>query len=268
MTKRFRGGEEEKEMDQNQSFGAHSGANGSDRSILIGQQKGIRVYRKVSGQKISSDLAELEKKFGKKGILIGRPIPRDFFETTGKGESDNDIHAGSYHLALQEAGIERANIMSYSSIMPAIARRISKEDGMKQIIHGEELKVIQASSSIDTTKGEQRATAAIVYGFLYPKSGGETIGGLVCEYSKHGTIEEARAQLTACLKELFESRDAMGRRFADDCELRDVRFIAESIEPKKRFGTALAVIAFVNHFVPVLGQNVVRALEMPIADMH
>jgi len=62
----------------------------------------------------------------KESILIGNRIPKNFFITRGKGESNITIHAGSYHLALKDAGIEMANIMTYSSILPKIAIKISK----------------------------------------------------------------------------------------------------------------------------------------------
>src|SRR5699024_7217157 len=70
------------------------------------------------------------------GMKIGNRVPETYFETTGSGESDVTIHAGSYHLALREAGIEMANIMTYSSILPATARRIAYP-GRDAFTHGE-----------------------------------------------------------------------------------------------------------------------------------
>ncbi len=61
-----------------------------------------------------------------KNLVVGNRIPRDYFVTTGSGESDITVHAGSYHLALKSAGIEMANIMTYSSILPGIANEIPK----------------------------------------------------------------------------------------------------------------------------------------------
>ena len=40
------------------------------------------------------------------GILLGNRIPKDFFVTEGTGQSDITVHAGSYHLALRDAGID------------------------------------------------------------------------------------------------------------------------------------------------------------------
>ena len=61
-------------------------------------------------------------------ILTGQRIPKDYFVTKGKGESDITVHAGSYHLALREAGIEMCNIMTYSSILPSIATEIERPE--------------------------------------------------------------------------------------------------------------------------------------------
>lgn len=191
-----------------------------------------------------------------KGLLIGCPIPKDFFETTGTGESDHQIHAGSYHFAMQQARIERANLMAYSSILPKCAKRISIKEGVKQIEHGAEMKIIQAAAHVDKTAGETRATAGIMYGLLYRKGSKTHEGGLVCEYNGNETIQEAKENLAACLDGLYRSKNPDGESFSDDYELKDIRFLSATVEPKKRFGTALVALAFVNYIIPVLEQNV------------
>jgi len=183
-------------------------------------------------------------------------MPKDFFETTGTGESDHQIHAGSYHFAMQQARIERANLMAYSSILPKCANRISIKEGIKQIEHGAEMKIIQAAAHVDTTTGEKCATAGIMYGLLYKKGSRIHEGGLVCEYNGNETVEDARENLTACLDGLYRSKNPDGKSFSDEYELKDIRFLSATVEPKKRFGTALVALAFVNYIVPVLEQNV------------
>ena len=79
-------------------------------------------------------------------IIVGNRIPRSFFWTSGIGESDITVHAGSYHLALKEAGIERYNIMVYSSIMPAIAIETEKPS-YDEVTHGSVLESITAVAS-------------------------------------------------------------------------------------------------------------------------
>jgi arginine decarboxylase len=206
-----------------------------------------------------------------KNLVIKCPLPKDFFETTGIGESDHQIHAGSYHLAMQQARIERANLIAYTSILPSTARRITVQEGVKQIQHGSEMKIIQAAAHVDKKTGEKRATAAIMYGLLYKKGSAEQSsaglfssgkkgskkheGGLVCEYNGNGTLAEARENLTNCLDGLYKNPNPDGKSFADEYELRDIRFLSSTVEPKKRFGTALCALAFVNYIIPVISHE-------------
>jgi arginine decarboxylase len=176
----------------------------------------------------------------KKNILIGQRVPRDYFLTIGKGESDIQIHAGSFHLALKEAGIEHLNVMTYSSILPGIAREIKKPDNM---VHGSVVETILAVASC--TKGK-RATAGIIYGWLYDKKTKKRYGGLVCEYNGDMTVEKVGKSLRASLDELYFNG------FADRFELKEIRLTTNTIVPKKKFGTALVAICFTNYEVPIL----------------
>lgn len=173
-------------------------------------------------------------------ILVGNRIPRDYFLTKGTGQSDITIHAGSFHLALREAGIEKYNIMTYSSILPGIARRIEKPDNL---VHGAVMETIMACA--DAEKGE-RATAGIIYGWLYDKKTADKYGGLVCEYNGHLTEEEVREQLHASLQELYTNG------FEEDYTIDDITLISESIVPEKKYGTALVSLCFTNYVYPVI----------------
>ncbi|MCB9362253.1 arginine decarboxylase [Candidatus Woesearchaeota archaeon] len=175
-----------------------------------------------------------------KGLLIGCRIPRDYFISEGKGESDITVHAGSYHLALKAAGIEMCNIMTYSSIMPGIAREVERPESMT---HGQVMETIMAVATAAT--GEV-ATAGIVFGWLYDRETQERFGGLVCEYNGNLTEEEARSQLGESLDELYENG------FSERFEIRDAEYHMSSIIPKKKYGTALVSINFINYEVPVL----------------
>jgi len=175
-----------------------------------------------------------------KRILIGMRVPRDYFKTTGVGESDIQIHAGSYHLALKEAGIERFNVMSYSSILPGIAREIPRPERLE---HGAVMETITAVAS--TTKGK-RAAAGIIYGWLYDKNTGQRYGGLVCEYNGNLGEKEVGKSLRMSLDELYFNG------FSDKFELKDINLTTKSIVPKKKYGTALVALCFVNYEVPIL----------------
>lgn len=176
------------------------------------------------------------------GLIIGNRIPRKFFWTSGIGESDITIHAGSYHLALKEAGIERYNIMVYSSIMPEIAVECEKPQ-TEEIVHGSVLESIMA---VISGKRGKRLTAGIIYGWLYHKVTGKKYGGLVCEYGGNEEEKEARDSLNASLNELYTNG------FSEDYELKEIRLESRSFIPKKKFGTVIVAIGFKDYVYPIV----------------
>ncbi len=175
-----------------------------------------------------------------KGFIVGNRIPKDYFVTTGIGESDIAIHAGSYHLALKDAGIEMANIMTYSSILPGLATEIPKP---KNITHGEVMEAIMAVAN--GHKGE-RISAGIIYGWLNDKKTGERYGGLVCEHNGNYTEEELEQLLHLSINELYING------FDNDYSLGKLNTIKRSFVPLKTYGTALVALCFTSYFYPVL----------------
>ncbi len=172
--------------------------------------------------------------------LLGNRIPKDYFLTQGRGESDITIHAGSYHLALKKAGIEMCNIITYSSILPKIAREIKKP---KNLTHGSVMESITAVAN--GARGE-RATAGIIFSFLHDRKTGEKYGGLVCEYNGNDDEKSVSNQLKASLNELYVNG------FSKKYELKGTKLTIESFIPKKKYGTAIVAICFVNYIFPVL----------------
>ena len=140
-------------------------------------------------------------KVQQKSLLIGNKIPKNFFLTSGIGESDITIHAGSYHLALKDAGIERCNIVTYSSILSSIATEIQKPTEA-EIIHGSVMETIMACAN--SNQGEI-ATAGLIIGWLFDKETNEKFGGLVCEYSGNDEEEKAFQTLRESLDELYKN---------------------------------------------------------------
>lgn len=175
-----------------------------------------------------------------KPVVIGCRIPKDYFVTKGCGESDITIHAGSYHLALKDARIEMCNIMTYSSILPAIAQEIERPE---KLTHGQVMETIMAVSHANN--GEQ-ATAGIIYGSLYDKKTKKKYGGLVCEHNGNYDLNEVEKRLRASLNELYING------FDADYDLKDIKLITESLKVKKKHGTALVALCFTNYLVPVL----------------
>lgn len=179
-----------------------------------------------------------------KGVLVANRIPKDYFISQGTGESDIAIHAGSYHLALKEAGIEMANIITYSSILPAIATEIPKPKS-RSIVHGSVMETIMSVSTVE--KGE-RATAGIIYGWLYDRETRQKFGGLVCEHQGSFSEIELRKSLRESLEELYING------FDGEFEMSetDIHYITESFIPKKKYGTALVSICFTNYIYPII----------------
>ncbi len=177
------------------------------------------------------------------GVLTGNRIPRDYFVTQGIGQSDIAIHAGSYHLALRSAGIEMCNIMTYSSILPGIAKKIDRPE---QLTHGS---VMESILSVSTAEKGNIATAGIIYGWLYNKKSHEKYGGLVCEHEGNYPASEIKVLLRASLDELYFNG------FSDEYELSDIEMMTESFKPDKKYGTALVGLCFVNYLVPIIHRN-------------
>ena len=189
---------------------------------------------------LQDDICEVNNPL--KGLVIGNRIPKDYFTTKGKGESDITFHAGSYHLALQKAGIERMNIMTYSSILPAIAKEIPKPHP-DTLTHGAVMETIMAVAN--GTKGE-RITAGIIYGMLYNKESGQKYGGLVCEHNGNYTVDEIEEKLNESLMELYDNG------FKDTFDLKGKRVFYESFVPQKKYGTTLVALCFTNYVYPII----------------
>jgi len=176
------------------------------------------------------------------GILLGNRIPKDFFVTEGTGQSDITVHAGSYHLALRDAGIEMCNIMTYSSILPAVANETARP---RRLTHGSVMETIMAVSTANTGT---RATAGIIWSWLFERSTGERHGGLVCEYNGSLSEEQAAAQLEESLQELYSNG------YSEDFSLEGTRLQMRSFVPEKRFGTVLVGLCFLTYLWPVQGR--------------
>jgi len=171
-------------------------------------------------------------------MLIGNRIPYEYFITTGIGESDITIHAGSFDQALRDAGIHNINIITYSSIIPKKARKVEK----RELKFGSVAETIMAIAN-----GEmgQRVTAGLIIGWVYDEKGNK-IGGLVAEYHGNDEEEMARDILRKSIEEMFKSR------FPPGYQLKDVEIYTRSFIPAKKYGTAIVAIVFVSYEYPEL----------------
>lgn len=191
-------------------------------------------------QQISSIEKDLERSFTSSGFFTGNRIPADYFETSGTGESDIAIHAGSYHLALKAARIERFNIMTYSSILPGIANRIERP---QEMTHGA---VLESIMSVCNAEKGQQATAGIIYSWLYDRQDNTRFGGLVCEHEGNYDLRELERRLKASLEELYHNG------FSEQYNLGEPHILSESFIPRKAYGTALTALCFTSYYHPVI----------------
>ncbi len=176
-------------------------------------------------------------------MIIANRIPREYFITQGSGQSDIAIHSGSYHLALYDAGIEMCNIMTYSSILPAIACEVKQPE---KFVHGS---VMESIMAVAHTQKNEQATAGIIYGWLYNKKNNQKHGGLVCEHAGNMDKKAIEKNLRLSLIELYENG------YNQDFDLKNIHLVSESIVPAKKFGTALVALCFVNYQIPVLNRQ-------------
>jgi arginine decarboxylase len=176
----------------------------------------------------------------KRATLMGNKIPYEYFITKGKGESDITTHAGSYHLALKEAGIEKFNIMTYSSILPKQAKQIP--NCPRWLTFGAVMDTIMACAN--GTKGET-ISAGIITGWLYDTKDVK-YGGLVCEHNGNIEPDKLRTNLYASLMELYENGFKQ-----KGYNLKYIDTMVESTTITKEYGTVLCAICFVNYLYPV-----------------
>ena len=198
-------------------------------------------------------------------LTLGSKVPYEYFMTAGKGESDAGskglpFETGSYDAALNDAGIEDANIVKYTSVIPTGAKFISKEDGLKTIAWGEKLEAIMAQAN--GSKGET-ITAGVMTSKVFGKNG-QYLGGFAVEYSGPGNKEQVEQALLISIRGIIERRGY--GRLPENAKLRHdnktdlgytihpgFKFVYATMDPiTKAHGTALAAICFVSFKVPLL----------------
>lgn len=193
-------------------------------------------------------------------MIIASRVPLQYIFVTGTGQSDfgpgtDPWETAAYDIALQNAGIENANILKYTSVMPRDATQISIEEAHAQglMIHGMALETIMAEQ---TGSKDEHVCAGVGISRVYKDD--KYIGGFAAEYEGHGSPETAEEEIRAALLGIFTRRygaeaahgDTPGYRY----EVAEVRTADVHID--KNFGCALAAICFVSFDLPVLNAGV------------
>lgn len=133
--------------------------------------------------------------------IVKNRIPNTFFITKGFGVDNLELHAGAFHIALNDCNIADYNIISYSSVLPATAKQVSVDE-IDLPPHGSEMYCIQSCMF-----GEfgQHISAGIIYAWMYKDENfEEKYGGLVCEVKGHYTTEILEERMYMVLNNLFD----------------------------------------------------------------
>lgn len=113
-------------------------------------------------------------------------IPSKMFLTKGVGIAKQQLM--SFEMALRNAGIEKFNLVSVSSILPPRCQRISKEKGLEYLKAGEIVFCVMARNA---TNEPNRLIAASI-GCAIP-AGNEQQHGYLSEHHPFGETDEKTA---------------------------------------------------------------------------
>ena len=198
--------------------------------------------------------------------VLGNRIPYEYFITKGKGESNAGsaglpYETGSYDAALNVAGIENANVIEYTSVIPKEAKQISREEGLKRITWGEVLECIKAQSN--GKRGSKISAAIMTTRITDPN--GQYLGGFACEYSGSGTKKETEDSLAASIKGMIQRRGygvikGEIKLYEDNITDKGYKiypgevFEYENLDVKEEHGSVFTAICFVSHKYPVLSR--------------
>lgn len=115
-------------------------------------------------------------------------VPTKFFFTKGMGIAKEQL--SSFELALRNAGIEKFNLVSVSSILPPGCKKIPKEKGLEYLKPGEVVYCVLVRNS---TNEPNRLVAASV-GCAVPAGDGQY--GYLSEHHSFGETEEKVSDYT------------------------------------------------------------------------
>ncbi len=202
-----------------------------------------------------------------KNIILGNRVPFEYFVTSGKGESDAGsaglpYETGSYDEALTMAGIENANIVEYTSVIPTEAKEIPKDEGLKRMQWGEVLECIKAQAN--GPKGSFISAAVMTTSVIDPK--GKYLGGFACEYSGKGDKKSAEKSLEDSITGIIERRgygkiEKGAVLYKDNVTDKGYTihpgklFLYDSLKVKKHHGSVITCICFVSYKFPMLKNN-------------
>ncbi|HIJ17405.1 MAG TPA: arginine decarboxylase, pyruvoyl-dependent [Thermoplasmata archaeon] len=114
-------------------------------------------------------------------------VPRLMFNTKGVGRHKYELQ--SFEMALRDAGIEKFNLVSVSSILPPGCKIVSKEEGLKELQPGQVVFLVMSRNS---TNEPNRMVASSI-GVAVPAEGSQY--GYISEYHGFGANAEFAGHL-------------------------------------------------------------------------
>lgn len=112
--------------------------------------------------------------------------PTKIFFTKGVGRSKE--YLTSFELSLRSAGIEMCNLVSVSSIFPVNCKRVTKEEGLKEIAPGQ---IVHAVIARNSTNEPNRLVAASL-GVALPAD--KDAYGYLSEHHPYGQTEKVAGE--------------------------------------------------------------------------
>ncbi|MCK5039636.1 MAG: arginine decarboxylase, pyruvoyl-dependent [Candidatus Aenigmarchaeota archaeon] len=163
-------------------------------------------------------------------------VPKEIFFTKGKGIHKDKLV--SFEFALQDAGIEKYNLVYVSSIFPPGCKIISKEEGIEKLKPGQIVFCVMSRNQ--TNEPDKLISASI--GVAIPRN--DSSHGYIAEYGGLGRREEETGKYAEEL-----ARTMLISTSARDMKEKDIvletLIIAQSSTGKNNFWTTvIAVVVF------------------------
>lgn len=192
-------------------------------------------------------------------LVIGTRVPYQYFLSKGHGQSDsgggsNPWEASTYDSALSMAGIQNFNMIQYTSILPPEAKEVSRASALSRARFGSVLEGIY--STMNGVKGE-RITAALLVTRIHDFKG-KKLGSFCTEYMGSATESEAKKILIKDTQNMIDRRGygkvklqwrkkVKGTHYFFETD----HFVIQSLKVKKKYGTVLAGLFFINYVYPL-----------------
>lgn len=131
------------------------------------------------------------------GCCPTKLVPKKVFFTTGTGRHKEMLE--SFEMALRDAGIEKFNLVTVSSILPPKCEIVEKAEGLKELVPGEIVFTVMSRNS--SNEPSRRIAASI--GCAVPGNRNEDFGYL-SEHHSYGESNECAGKYAGVLaKEMF-----------------------------------------------------------------